>query len=61
MEMVQEAGTVVIVSHSFGMLSNICDRIVLMEKGKIIQEGDPSKVIQTYYNRAKKINKEGVE
>jgi ABC-type polysaccharide/polyol phosphate transport system ATPase subunit len=32
-----------------------------MEKGKIIQEGDPSKVIQTYYNRAKKINKEGVE
>jgi len=61
MEMVQEAGTVVIVSHSFGMLSKICDRIVLMEKGKIIQEGDPSKVIQTYYNRAKKINKEVVE
>ena len=61
MEMVQEAGTVVIVSHSFGMLSKICDRIVLMEKGKIIQEGDPSKVIQTYYDRAKKINKEGVE
>ena len=54
MEMVQDAGTVVIVSHSFGMLSKICDRIVLMEKGKIILEGDPAKVIQTYYNRAKK-------
>jgi len=61
MEMVQEAGTVVIVSHSFGMLSKICDRIVLMEKGKIIQQGDPNKVIQTYYDRAKEINKEGVE
>jgi ABC-type polysaccharide/polyol phosphate transport system ATPase subunit len=61
MEMVQEAGTVVIVSHSFGMLSKICDRIVLMEKGKIIQQGDPNEVIQTYYNRAKGINKEGVE
>jgi ABC-2 type transport system ATP-binding protein len=58
MEMVQEAGTVVIVSHSFGMLSKICDRIVLMEKGKIIQQGDPNEVIQTYYNRAKGINKE---
>jgi ABC-type polysaccharide/polyol phosphate transport system ATPase subunit len=57
MEMVQEAGTVVIVSHSFGMLSKICDRIVLMEKGKIIHEGDPAKVIQTYYNRAKKEEK----
>ena len=34
MEMVQDAGTVVIVSHSFGMLSKICDRIVLMEKGR---------------------------
>ena len=54
MEMVQDAGTVVIVSHSFGMLSKICDRIVLMEKGKILLEGDPAKVIQTYYNRAKK-------
>ncbi len=53
MEMVQEAGTVVIVSHSFGMLSKICDRIVLMEKGEIIAEGEPTKVIQTYYNRAK--------
>ena len=54
MEMVQDAGTVVIVSHSFGMLSKICDRIVLMEKGEIIDEGEPRKVIQTYYNRAKK-------
>lgn len=54
MEMVQEAGTVVIVSHSFGMLSKICDRIVLMERGEIIRIGDPSEVIQTYYNRAKK-------
>jgi len=61
MEMVQEAGTVVIVSHSFGMLSKICDRIVLMEKGKIIQQGDPNEVIQTYYDRAKEINKEGVK
>ena len=54
MEMVQDAGTVVIVSHSFGMLSKICDRIVLMEKGEIIDEGEPRKVIQTYYNRARR-------
>ncbi len=53
MEMVQEAGTAVIVSHSFGMLSKYCDRIVLMEKGEIIALGDPEEVIQTYYRRAK--------
>tara|TARA_B100001113_G_C21123006_1_gene628268 strand:- start:2049 stop:2792 length:744 start_codon:yes stop_codon:yes gene_type:complete len=54
MEMVEEAGTVVIVSHSFGMLSKICDRIVLMEKGEIILLGNPDEAIRTYYERAKK-------
>lgn len=53
MEMVEEAGTVVIVSHSFGMLTNLCDRIILMEKGQIIAQGDPHDVIQIYYSRAK--------
>jgi len=60
MEMVEEAGTVVIVSHSFGMLAKLCDRIVLMEKGRIIIQGDPQEVIQTYHSRAKK-DKEGEE
>ena len=60
MEMVEEAGTVVIVSHSFGMLAKLCDRIVLMEKGRIIIQGDPQEVIQTYHSRAIK-NKEGEE
>lgn len=54
MEMVQEAGTVVIVSHSFGMLSKVCDRIVLMERGEIIHQGNPDEAIRTYYERAKK-------
>ena len=61
MEMVEEAGTVVIVSHSFGMLSKICDRIVLMEKGEIILLGNPDEAIRTYYERAKKGNLEEKE
>lgn len=58
MEMVQEAGTVMIVSHSFGMLSKICDRIVLMEKGEIIHQGDPAEAIRIYYQRAKNKDEE---
>lgn len=53
MEMVQEAGTVVIVSHSFGMLSKLCDRIVLIEKGKIVGIGKPTEVIKMFHERAK--------
>ena len=54
MEMVDEAGTVVIVSHSFGMLSKLCDRIVLIENGEIVTAGDPESVIKTFHDRATK-------
>ena len=53
MEMVQEAGTVVIVSHSFGMLSEVCDRLVLIDKGLVISEGPPEEVIKAYYENVK--------
>lgn len=52
MEMVEEAGTVVIVSHSFGMLSKLCDRIVLIDDGEIVEVGQPTSVINTYHERA---------
>jgi len=51
-EMVEDAGTVVIVSHSFGMLSNICNRLILIDNGKIVAEGEPSSVIREYHDRA---------
>ena len=52
MEMVEEAGTVVIVSHSFGMLAKLCDRIVLIDDGEIVEVGQPTSVINTYHERA---------
>ena len=48
--MVQGASTVVIVSHSFGLMTDICDRVVLMDKGKIVAEGDPQACIKAYYD-----------
>jgi len=53
MEMVRQAGTVVIVSHSFGMLSEVCDRLVLIENGEILVEGNPEDVINVYYQNKK--------
>ena len=57
--MVKNAGTVVIVSHSFGMLSEICDRIVLIDKGEIIADGLPQDSIAKYYSNTK--NREMME
>jgi len=48
MEMVEEAGTVVIVSHSFGLMKSICDKIVLMDGGEIVEFGEPEVAMRKY-------------
>jgi ABC-type polysaccharide/polyol phosphate transport system ATPase subunit len=35
------------------MLSEVCDRLVLIEKGEIIAEGDPQDVINAYHQNVK--------
>lgn len=52
-EMVGEAGTVVIVSHSFNTVKELCTRLIMMERGKIIMVGPPEEVIDHYWSTAK--------
>ncbi|MEC7708449.1 MAG: ATP-binding cassette domain-containing protein [Candidatus Thermoplasmatota archaeon] len=51
MEMVGEASTVMLASHSHNLLIDICDRVVFLEKGKIKAIGDPRDVVDVYYGR----------
>ena len=51
LEMVKDAGTVVIVSHNFNLLKTICDRLVLLEDGVIKAVGEPEHVIDVYHGR----------
>jgi len=50
LNMVEGAGTVVIVSHSFGLMKSICDRLILVHEGAISANGDPAEVIQAYHD-----------
>ena len=50
LSMVQGASTVVIVSHSFGLMTDICDRVVLLDKGEIITVGLPQEAIKASYD-----------
>ena len=50
LSMVKGASTVVIVSHSFGLMTDICDRVVLLDHGKVITQGDPQASIKAYYD-----------
>ena len=55
LEMVGNAGTVVIVSHSFGLMKNICDRLILLENGIVKDSGNPAHVIDVYHGKAEPI------
>ena len=49
-DMISESGTVVIVSHSLGLLKTICDRIIVLESGSILHEGDVALGLDLYAN-----------
>ena len=46
--LIAQSGSVVIVSHSMGLLKSICHRLVLVEDGRIINSGNPEDVMKTY-------------
>jgi ABC-type polysaccharide/polyol phosphate transport system ATPase subunit len=52
-DMISESGTVVIVSHSLGMLKTICDRIVVLDSGSVLHEGDVESGLELYANGQK--------
>ena len=49
LDLVKGASTVVIVSHSFGLLTDICDRVILLDKGKVVAQDEPQASIKAYY------------
>jgi len=48
-DMMDDSNTVVLVSHSFRLLKEICSRMIMMEKGKIKCIGTPEEVIAAYH------------
>jgi ABC-2 type transport system ATP-binding protein len=52
--MVEDAATVVIVSHNLNYLKQVCDRFLLIENGCIEAEGNPEEIILAYRERMKR-------
>ena len=46
--------TVLFVSHNMEAVKNLCSRALLLEHGKIVSEGSPSQVIESYLNNRNK-------
>lgn len=49
LDLVKSSGTVIIVSHSFKLMSEICDRLLLVHEGRIEKIGKAQDVISRYY------------
>jgi ABC-type polysaccharide/polyol phosphate transport system ATPase subunit len=43
--------SIILVSHSMNELANFCDRLILLDKGKIIASGSVSEVVKNYNER----------
>ena len=48
MEMIEGSGTVIIASHSQKFMSDLCNRIILMDDGRIVDVGKPNEIYKIY-------------
>ncbi len=52
-ELKLQSTTIILVTHNVGTLRDFADRVILMEEGQIVDDGDPNTVIDKYMmNRA---------
>ena len=49
LDLVAETGTVMLVSHSFGLMKEICDRVGVVHGGRLVMIGTPEEAISAYY------------
>ncbi|GAH91314.1 unnamed protein product, partial [marine sediment metagenome] len=46
--LVNKGTMVLLVSHELWMIEKYCDRVIWLDKGRIIKEGEPRKIIMGY-------------
>ena len=47
--------TVIIVSHSISTVKDLCDRIIWLDEGKIMEQGEPKQILKEYKEFMKSI------
>jgi teichoic acid transport system ATP-binding protein len=52
-ELLEEAGTVFVVSHSLSTITELCDRCLWMHGGKLRMDGEPDEVVKAYRKHMK--------
>jgi lipopolysaccharide transport system ATP-binding protein len=47
--------TIIFISHNIVMMNNFCDRLILLDKGRVIKEGPAEEVVPLYENLTKEL------
>ena len=53
-EIIQGAGTVFVVAHSMSELRKMCDRVIWLDQGRVVLDGDATPVVRAYRSAMKK-------
>ncbi|HLJ75314.1 MAG TPA: ABC transporter ATP-binding protein [Thermoanaerobaculia bacterium] len=57
----RQGRTVLIVSHNVRQIERLCDRAILLERGQVVKDGEPTDVCAAFYDRSnEKIKSEAV-
>ncbi|WP_307074678.1 ABC transporter ATP-binding protein [Arthrobacter pascens] len=48
MELLEQAGTVFLVSHSMATIADLCNRVIWLDQGELVADGDPAPVVKWY-------------
>lgn len=43
-----EGRTIILVSHSLGQVSELCDRVILLNRGEVVHDGDPIEAVAAF-------------
>lgn len=51
-ELISKAKSLILVSHDLGSVRELCSRAILLEHGRIVEDGPPGEVVERYLKRA---------
>jgi len=56
MELKQAGTTIIFISHDLRAVQQLCDRVILLNKGRIEADGDPAQTIASYQSASQQIS-----
>ncbi len=57
-ELISRGASIVFISHGLDLITDYCDRVIWIDKGKIVKEGKPKEIVEDYLKFVRNLRKE---